>query len=200
MSDQRLDFADRVMAAVGEQPAPSATGSFLAAVRSRSLGDALSAFSVAWHLSTVRHWSVGRRARLQAIALVMSVLVALGFGSIATATAVITGVNEIGNVINHQSGPIQGGGGQNSRPDPEASPPGQGGGAQNEQSGDSANGGNGVDESSGSPGPDEILADASRAAKVGRAPMEQAATPAALARASRLRKVEPAHTMAIARP
>jgi hypothetical protein len=152
MSDQRVDFADRVMAAVGEQPAPSATQSFLTAVRSRSLGDALSAFSVAWHLGTVRRWRVGRRVRLQAIALVMSVLVALGFGSIATATAVITGVNEIGNAINHQSGTNDGGGVQNSSPDPEASQHGQGRGAQNEQT---DNGSNSADGNSGSPGPDE---------------------------------------------
>ena len=156
MSDQRVDFADRVMTAVGDQPAPSATGSFVDALRARSLGDAFSAFSVAWHLGTVRRWRVGRRVRVQAIALVMTVLVALGFASIATATAVLTGVNELGNVINHQFGTDEHGDVQNSSPDPNASEHGQGGGGQSDQPGngpqDGSSGPSDVDGSNGNQG------------------------------------------------
>jgi hypothetical protein len=146
MSHHRVDFTDRVMRAVGDQPAPSATGSFVTAVRARSLGDAFSAFSVAWHLGTVRRWSVGRRVRLQAIALVMTVLLALGFASIATATAVLTGVNELGNVIHHQFGTDEQGDVHNGSPDPSASEHGQGGGRQSDQP---EHGGNSSDGSSG---------------------------------------------------
>lgn len=155
MNGRSVDFADRVMSAVGDQPAPSAAGSFMTAMRARSLGDAFSAFAVAWHLGTVRRWSVGRRVRLQAIALVLTVLVALGFASIATATAVLTGVNELGNVINLQFGTDEQGDVQNSSPDPSASERGPGGGGQNDQPDQGANGPDGssgpsdADESNG---------------------------------------------------
>ncbi|MDQ2943584.1 MAG: hypothetical protein M3R21_07955 [Candidatus Dormibacteraeota bacterium] len=143
MSDPRGDFADRIMGAVGNLPTPSATKSLMAAVRARSLGDAVSAFRVAWHLGTVRRWSVGRRVRVRAIALVLGVLVALGVGSIATATAVrlaATGVNELGNVINRQFGTDQPGQVQNDTPDTEGAEQLQDGGAQDTKPGNAQEG------------------------------------------------------------
>ncbi len=132
MNDPRGDFADRIMMAVGNLPTPSATKSFMAALRARSLADAVSAFWVAWHLGTVRRWSIGRRVRVQAIALVLGVLLALGVGSIASATAVrlaATGVNELGNMINRQFGTDQQGEVRTDTPDAEGAGQVHGGGA-----------------------------------------------------------------------
>lgn len=155
MSDPRSDFADRVMMVVGDEPTPSATRSFMAAVRARSLGDAVSAFWVAWHLGTVRRWSIGRRVRVKAIALVLGVLVALGVGSIATATAVrlaATGVNELGNVINRQFGTDEQGGVENDTPETDRAEQGKDGGAQDDRPGDAQEG---MDGTSGASGADE---------------------------------------------
>ena len=130
--DMRGDFADRVMAAVGDEPRPSPTRSFIDALRARSLGDAVAAFRVALHLATVRRWSVGPRVRVQALALVLGILVALGVGSIAAAGAmslVATGVNELGNVINNQFGTDEQGSVDNPGPNDDASEQGGDAGA-----------------------------------------------------------------------
>lgn len=96
-------FADRVMAAVRPESPPTPTRAFVSAVRERSVPNAASALWVAWHLGTVRNWRIGPRVRVRSIALVLSVALALGIGSIATGAAVqvvATGINEWGEVQN----------------------------------------------------------------------------------------------------
>jgi hypothetical protein len=96
-------FADRVMAAVRPESPPTPTRAFVSAVRDRSVPNAASALWVAWHLGTVRNWRISPRVRVRSIALVLSVALALGIGSIATGAAVqvvATGINEWGEVQN----------------------------------------------------------------------------------------------------
>jgi hypothetical protein len=81
-------FADRVMSAIRNEPAPTPTRSFMAALRARSPRDAGSALWVAWHLGTVRRWSVDPRVRVRSMALVLAVSGVLMTGSLAAAGVV----------------------------------------------------------------------------------------------------------------
>ena len=82
------DFADRVMTAIRLVPAPTPTRTFVSAVRARALRDALATLWVAWHLGTVRSWSVAPRVRARSFALVLAVASVLASGSLVAAAAV----------------------------------------------------------------------------------------------------------------
>jgi hypothetical protein len=106
MTDRRDAFSERVMEAIRGLPAPTVTSAFLDAVRARSIGGAVSALRVAWHLGTSRY-EIAPRARTRALALVVAAILGLAAGSVAAGTAVRVaagGINELGNVINHQLG------------------------------------------------------------------------------------------------
>ncbi|HEX6655596.1 MAG TPA: hypothetical protein VF153_05225 [Candidatus Limnocylindria bacterium] len=91
-------FSDRVMAAVAFEPAPSATRSLLAALRSGSWADASASIHTAWHLATVRTWRIAPPARARAIALMLTVLMALGAGGVLAASTAVRIANSIGSV------------------------------------------------------------------------------------------------------
>jgi hypothetical protein len=108
-------FADRVMAAIRREKPPTPTRTFVSAVRARSPRDAGSALWTAWHLGTVRAWSIAPGVRARSIALVLAVACALGTGSLATAAAVRvaaqpvvellqSGAGEHGPVVNRSGG------------------------------------------------------------------------------------------------
>jgi uncharacterized membrane protein YgcG len=80
-------FSDRVMAVIATLDAPSPTRSFLVAIRTGSVRDALTALTVAWHLATQRDWPVAPRVRARSLALVLGVATVLGTGSIMAASA-----------------------------------------------------------------------------------------------------------------
>lgn len=82
------EFTDRVMTAVRVLPAPTPTQGFFASVRARALRDAIATLWVAWHLGTVRSWSVAPRVRARSFALVLAVASVLATGSLAAAAAV----------------------------------------------------------------------------------------------------------------
>lgn len=82
-------FADRVMAVVEATPDPTPSRSFLGALRGRSPGDALSSLAVAWHLATVRSWSIAPRVRARSMALVLAVTSVLATGSLVAAAAAV---------------------------------------------------------------------------------------------------------------
>jgi len=78
-------FADDVMRAIGRVALPSPTRTFLRAIRVHSLGTAVSALVVAWHLGTHRRWPIAPRVRARSLALVMGVTVVLSTGTLAAA-------------------------------------------------------------------------------------------------------------------
>jgi uncharacterized membrane protein YgcG len=80
-------FVDRVMDAIEATPAPTPARSFIGALRG-SLDDAVASLAVAWHLATVRSWSVAPRVRARSIALVLAVASVLATGSLVAAAAV----------------------------------------------------------------------------------------------------------------
>ena len=82
------DFADRVMGAVADAPAPTPTRSFLAALRQGAFRNAARSLAVASHLATVRTWPIAPRARARSFALVLGVAFVLTTGSLAAAAAV----------------------------------------------------------------------------------------------------------------
>ena len=82
------EFSDRVMGAVLVLPPPTQTRSFVGAMRARAVRDALAALWVAWHLGTVRTWSVAPRVRARSFALVLAVTSVLATGGLAAAAAV----------------------------------------------------------------------------------------------------------------
>lgn len=81
------DFADRIMATIAQESAPTPARTFLSAARGRSVRDAASVLWVAWHLGTVRSWRIAPGVRVRSIALVLAVAAVLGTGSLATAAA-----------------------------------------------------------------------------------------------------------------
>ena len=81
-------FVDRVMDSIEAAPAPTPARSFAGAVRGWSLDDALASLAVAWHLGTVRSWSVAPRVRARSMALVLAVASVLATGSLVAAAAV----------------------------------------------------------------------------------------------------------------
>lgn len=81
-------FADGVMRAIASASPPSPTRTFLRAMRVRSLGNAVTALIVAWHLGTVRAWPISPRVRARSFALVFAVAFVLGTGTLAAAGAV----------------------------------------------------------------------------------------------------------------
>jgi hypothetical protein len=83
-----VEFTDRVMDAIRVLPAPTPTRGFIAAVRARTLRDAIATLWVAWHLGTVRSWHVAPRVRARSFALVLAVASVLATGSLAAAAAV----------------------------------------------------------------------------------------------------------------
>src|SRR5262249_44823752 len=89
--DRELDpsvFSDRVMAAIDATPSPSPARSFAGALRGWSLEDAIASLAVAWHLATVRSWSVAPNVRARSMALVLAVASVLATGSLVAAAAV----------------------------------------------------------------------------------------------------------------
>jgi hypothetical protein len=122
------EFTDRIMVAVARESAPTPARTFVSALRAHSVGDAVSAIWVAWHLGTVRRWQIAPGVRARSMALVLAVVCALGTGSLATAAALRvaaepvmgffqSGVDEQGPVENgssgvdqHQDGDIDNGG------------------------------------------------------------------------------------------
>src|SRR5262249_32701962 len=80
-------LTNHVMVAIAREDAPSPARSLRMAFRRRSARDAGSAIWVAWHLGTVRRWTIPRRVRVRSIALVLSVACVLGTGSLAAASA-----------------------------------------------------------------------------------------------------------------
>jgi hypothetical protein len=81
-------FVDRVMVAVRLEATPTPARAFGSALRTRSLHGAGSALAVAWHLATVRSWSVAPSVRARSMALVLAVTLALISASLAAAGAV----------------------------------------------------------------------------------------------------------------
>src|SRR5689334_2241124 len=81
-------FTDRVMASIEATPAPTPARSFMGALRGWSLDDAMASLAVAWHLATVRTWSVAPRVRARSMALVLAVVTVLATGSLVAAAAV----------------------------------------------------------------------------------------------------------------
>jgi hypothetical protein len=109
-------FADRVMALVAEEPRPTPTRALISAIRTGSPREAAAAMSTAWHLGTVRSWSIAPRVRLHAAALVLSVFAVLGTSASLAAAAVfhvIEQANEQGQTQNDQSGTDQQGPAEN---------------------------------------------------------------------------------------
>jgi uncharacterized membrane protein YgcG len=90
MSEDEIGaFADRVMTAIETVPAPTPVRAFGWSLRARSWRDALASLAVAWHLGTVRRWSVAPRIRARSMALLLAVTSVLATGSlVAAATAV----------------------------------------------------------------------------------------------------------------
>jgi hypothetical protein len=82
------EFTDRVMSAIVLLPAPTPTRTFLTSIRTGALSEAISTLWVAWHLGTVRSWSVAPRVRARSFALVLAVTAVLASGSIAAAAVV----------------------------------------------------------------------------------------------------------------
>ena len=92
-ADERIvltatEFNERVMASIALAPNPTPTRTFLAALRSRAIRDAVAALWVAWHLGTVRTWHVAPRVRARSFALVLAVSSVLATGGLAAAAAV----------------------------------------------------------------------------------------------------------------
>lgn len=83
--DVPLDFADRIMRAISQEPAPSPLRTLVAATRVRAWSHAASAISVAWHLATVRTWRVPMRVRVHSLALVLAVAGTLAAGTVVAA-------------------------------------------------------------------------------------------------------------------
>jgi eukaryotic-like serine/threonine-protein kinase len=81
-------FVDRVMTAIETVPAPTPVRAFGWSLRTRAGRDALASLLVAWHLGTVRAWSVAPRVRARSMALVLAVASVLATGSIVAAAAV----------------------------------------------------------------------------------------------------------------
>ena len=81
-------FSDRVMNAIEATPAPTPARSLVGAVRGWSLDDAVASLAVAWHLATVRSWSIAPRVRARSMALVLAVASVLATGSLVAAAAV----------------------------------------------------------------------------------------------------------------
>jgi hypothetical protein len=81
-------FVDRVMTAIETQRAPTPVRAFGWSLRARAWRDALASLLVAWHLGTVRGWSVAPRVRARSMALVLAVASVLATGSIVAAAAV----------------------------------------------------------------------------------------------------------------
>lgn len=108
------EFADRVMRTIGSEPPPTPTGTFVAAVRARSVRHAVSSLWVAWHLATVRGWTIAPRVRARSFALVLSVMCILAMSASLVAAAAqqvvapvmhqLSGTDERGQVENGQSG------------------------------------------------------------------------------------------------
>lgn len=92
-------FADRVMAAIADEPVPTPTRTLLSATRSGSMHDAASAVWVAWHLATVRRWQIGLRVRARSFALVLAVTAALGTASVAGAAALRVAADPIFDLL-----------------------------------------------------------------------------------------------------
>jgi len=89
MSERDVEtFADRVMTAIKTVPAPTPVRSFGWSLRAREWRDAVVSLQVAWHLGTVRDWSVAPRVRARSFALVLAVASVLATGSIVAAAAV----------------------------------------------------------------------------------------------------------------
>jgi uncharacterized membrane protein YgcG len=81
-------FTDRVMATIETMPRPTPARSFRGALRGWSWPDARASLTVAWHLATVRSWSVAPRVRAQSMALVLAVASVLATGTLVAASAV----------------------------------------------------------------------------------------------------------------
>lgn len=99
---EAADFADRIMAAIAREAAPTPTRTFLAAARARSARDAGSALWVAWHLATVRRWRIAPGVRARSFALVLAVAAVLGTATIAGAAVVRVAADPVVNLF--QSG------------------------------------------------------------------------------------------------
>ena len=82
------EFTDRVMTAISLIAAPTPTRTFVASVRAGAMRNAAASLWVAWHLGTVRSWSVAPRVRARSFALVLAVTSVLASGSLAAAAAV----------------------------------------------------------------------------------------------------------------
>ena len=81
------DFAQRLMAAIEREPAPTPTRNFVSAVRTRSAHEAAAALWVAWHLGTVRSWRIAPGVRARSLALVLAVACVMATGSLVAAAA-----------------------------------------------------------------------------------------------------------------
>jgi len=86
---ERQAFADRVMTAIETQPAPTPVRSFGWSLRARAWDEAVASLRVAWHLGTVRAWSVAPRVRARSMALVLAVASVLATGSLVAAAAAV---------------------------------------------------------------------------------------------------------------
>ena len=75
------------MEAIARELQPSPTRTFFGAIRLRSLGTAVSALVVAWHLGTVRAWPIAPRVRARSFALVIAVAFVLGSATLVAAAA-----------------------------------------------------------------------------------------------------------------
>ena len=81
-------FVARVMTAIDTYPLPTPVRTFGWSLRARAWRDAVSSLLVAWHLGTVRGWSVAPRVRARSMALVLAVASVLATGSLVAAAAV----------------------------------------------------------------------------------------------------------------
>jgi hypothetical protein len=89
MKDREIEaFVERVMTATETVPSPAPARAFGRALRAGAWRDAVAIISVAWHLGTVRAWSVAPRVRARSLALVLGVASVLATGSIVAAAAV----------------------------------------------------------------------------------------------------------------
>ena len=95
MSEREVDaFVDRVMSAIETVPAPTPVRAFGWSLRAGAWRDTVSSLLVAWHLGTVRGWSVAPPVRARSMALVLAVVSVLTTGSLVAAAAVHVAVSD----------------------------------------------------------------------------------------------------------